>query len=94
MSKAKRQARTLARRRKRDKAKASGSPRAVATVAAPGIESAPSGGQAVASPGELPWYARPPKKRLGALVTVGVLLASWLGYLLWVAIYHGRNAGQ
>jgi hypothetical protein len=95
VSKAKRPGRTIERRRKRDKAKPQGSPRAPvapaaaqAATASRGLATAPSepDRQAAVSAGELPWYARPPRKRLGALVAVAVLLAGWLCYLAWLAI--------
>lgn len=38
------------------------------------------------SRGESPWYARPPKKHLAALIAVGALMTAWLGYLFWLAM--------
>ena len=92
MSKAKRPARTLERRRKREKAKSQGSPRAESANAGPQAQVAALN-EAATGPEDTPWYSRPPQKRFWALVSVAVLLAAWWGYLFWLAIYHGRGSG-
>jgi len=83
---AKRQARTAQRRRQRERSAGKGSAQATGQAVAVPIKERvnPTADDAISAP--TPWYARPPRRRLWALISVAVALGAWLCYLFWLAI--------